>query len=536
MMQVQMKIQRNNASAERRPTMLTASKAAAAFAMTAALALSGHIFAPTAFAATSSTVTDDDLVTTASPASAESTWNALATSAHGDLQAMLDLVALAPAPPQARITRPAGELWRVLRDAGRFDDLGLTADEGRVLVDAVYRRLGAPKTMMGDTWPVRHDTGISSDVTEEIADDDDAFGAFTGHVAHRVLQPADERGTGDSGVGPANTPDFRGAQEFENLRAVLFRWPYDWSALRNEYAQMVQTVFDGGAQAVIWTNNASQQADAESYLQSQNVPTSHIRWVVESTNSVWIRDYGPNFLYEVGGNRYGVADFHYYNNRPADDDTPLVVASALNIPVMDRQTSNVVFTEGGNLMHDGVGVVTYSTRTYSQNNGVNRSTVDQRILTAFDATKAIIPQDPTLDGTGHVDMFLKIVSEDTVLIAEYAPNQRDYQILENNAALFASETNGRGEPWNVIRIPQPDVYYIFFIFPVVRTYTNGLVVNDQVIVPTYGIASDAEALSTYQQVYPDKTIVPINANQIIESAGAWHCVTMEHPDPTNIDP
>jgi len=203
---------------------------------------------------------------------------------------------------------------------------------------------------------------------------------------------------------------------------------------------------------------------------------------------------------------------------------------------MNRQSSNVVFTEGGNLMHDGLGVTIYSTRTYSQNQGVDRSVVDQRILTAFDASKGIVPQDPSLDGTGHVDMFLKVVNENTILVAEYAPNQRDYQILENAAALFAGETNGRGEPWNVVRIPQPDVYYVLFIFPVVRTYTNSVIVNDQVLVPTYGIASDAQALAIYQQVFPDRNIISLNANQIIESAGAWHCVTMEHPNPTNADP
>lgn len=459
----------------------------------------------------------------AASASSAEQWAALAASARGDLQAMLELVEAAPVVPQARITRPAGDLWQALRDAGRFDELGLTPAEGRTLVNAVYRRLGAPEALMGDTWPVRHQgdgvqVGHGGDPIAEPG------------VVHRVQDGGNGNGQGTDAI------DFRGSQEFENIKATLFRWPYDWSALRDEYAVMLQAAFDGDSVAAVWVGSTQQQAQAESYLQSQNVPTSHIRWVVAPTNSVWIRDYGPLFLYEIGGNRYGLADFHYYSNRPADDDTPLEVADALNIPVMNRQTANVVYTEGGNLMHDGVGLVTYSTRTYSQNQGVPRTTIDQRILTAFDASKAIVPQDPTLDGTGHVDMFLKIVNEDTILVGQYAPNQRDYQILENAAALFAGETNGRGEPWNVVRIPQPDVYYVLFIFPVVRTYTNSVIFNDQVVVPTYGIAADAQALAIYEQVFPGRTIISLNANDIIEAAGAWHCVTMEHPDPMNVDP
>jgi len=66
---------------------------------------------------------------------------------------------------------------------------------------------------------------------------------------------------------------------------------------------------------------------------------------------------------------------------------------------------------------------------------------------------------------------------------------------------------------------------------VVRTYTNSLIVNDRVIVPTYGIPDDDDALAVYGEVFPDKTIVPLNAEDIIESGGAWHCVTMEFPEP-----
>ena len=34
---------------------------------------------------------------------------------------------------------------------------------------------------------------------------------------------------------------------------------------------------------------------------------------------------------------------------------------------------------------------------------------------------------------------------------------------------------------------------------------------------------------------PDKTIYPVNASGTIESAGAWHCVVMEYPNPSNPD-
>jgi agmatine deiminase len=144
-----------------------------------------------------------------------------------------------------------------------------------------------------------------------------------------------------------------------------------------------------------------------------------------------------------------------------------------------------------------------------------------------------VPKDPSLDGTGHVDMFMKIVGENTVLVAKYQPDQVDYQILEDCADLFESSNNGEGQPWKVVRIPQPDVYYITFVLPVVRTYTNSLIVNNIVLLPVYNIPLDDDAVAVYQQVLPGKTIYPINAEVIIESGGAWHCVTMEYPSPSN---
>ena len=94
---------------------------------------------------------------------------------------------------------------------------------------------------------------------------------------------------------------------------------------------------------------------------------------------------------------------------------------------------------------------------------MERRVIDERILSAFQAHKGIVPQPPIFDGTGHVDMFMKIVSSDTVLVGEYQPGQLGYHVLEDCATLFESATNGADEPWNVVRIPQPVVYFEDFI-------------------------------------------------------------------------
>ena len=408
---------------------------------------------------------------------------------------MLDWVDRAAAPAQPRTDRSAAELVRVLDEAGRFAELGLSLERGRVLVEAVYAKCGLP--LEGVVRPV--------------------VAAAAPEVEPEALQ-------------------FRAAAEIEPIKAVLMRWPFDWASQRVRYSEMVDALSGSGALIYMWTNNQSQQDAAKTYLSNQGVGAGHVRWVIEETSTVWIRDYGPNFLHEIGGDGWGLVDFHYYNNRPKDDDTPLFVAGATNAPVMNRQSgAKLLYTEGGNLNHDRLGTVTYSQRTYERNSGVAHSVVDQRIMSAFAATQAIVPEDPSLDGTGHIDMFTKIVDESTVLVAQYDSDERDYQVCEDAATLFANSTNGAGDPWNVVRIWQPDVYYVLFIFPVVRTYTNSLIVNDEVILPTYGIGYDASAVALHEALLPGKTIHSVDAQVIIESGGAWHCVTMEFADPANPD-
>ncbi len=426
--------------------------------------------------------------------SGEGDWIALDRGHRGDLAAMLRWVERAEPVVQPRSNRSALELVAVLDRAGRFEELGLTLEQGRQLVESVYRRFGLPLE--------RADLA----------------------VAARSDFPGDD------------AIEFRAATEIEAIQAVLMRWPFDWASQRTPYSEMVDGLSNSGALIYMWTNTQSQQDGARSYLENRSVPTDHIRWVIEETSTVWIRDYGPNFLHEVGGDGWGLADFHYYNNRPKDDDTPLFVAAATGVPVMNRQSgSKVVYTEGGNLNHDRLGTVTYSERTYSNNQGVDPSVIDQRIRSAFSASQSIVPEDPSLDGTGHIDMFTKIVNENTILVGEYDLGENDYQVLEDAAALFAGSTNGAGDPWNVVRIWQPDVYYVFFIFPVVRTYTNSLIVNDQVLLPTYNLSYDATAVAIHEALMPGKTVHSIDARNIIESGGAWHCVTMEFADPTNPD-
>jgi hypothetical protein len=67
------------------------------------------------------------------------------------------------------------------------------------------------------------------------------------------------------------------------------------------------------------------------------------------------------------------------------------------------------------------------------------------------------------------------------------------------------------------------------------TYTNVVVVNDIIMIPTFTNATiapyNALALAVWQQAAPDKTIVQINGQPIVTAAGVFHCIVMHVPVP-----
>jgi len=60
-----------------------------------------------------------------------------------------------------------------------------------------------------------------------------------------------------------------------------------------------------------------------------------------------------------------------------------------------------------------------------------------------------------------------------------------------------------------------------------RTYTNSIIINKTVIVPTYQLQYDTTAFRIYREAMPGYRIVGIDCNSIIPLLGAIHCIVKE---------
>ena len=101
------------------------------------------------------------------------------------------------------------------------------------------------------------------------------------------------------------------------------------------------------------------------------------------------------------------------------------------------------------------------------------------------------PYPRSVDSTQHIDMWLQVIADDAVVISDWPFDQRSTQDLRCEAA--TSEMAARG--YSVHRVPARSLGAHY-------TYTNVVMVNDLVIIPSYAhpdvVAHNDEALAAWE--------------------------------------
>jgi hypothetical protein len=133
------------------------------------------------------------------------------------------------------------------------------------------------------------------------------------------------------------------------------------------------------------------------------------------------------------------------------------------------------------------------------------------------------------DDIHHIDMHMKLLDEETILMGQYPSGISDGPQIEANLLYVLNNFNSVfGTPYKVVRIPMPDDNNLwpsnggdYF------TYTNSSIINKGIIVPVYGVPEDSIALQIYRDQMPGYTVTPINCTSMIGALGALHCITKE---------
>ena len=114
------------------------------------------------------------------------------------------------------------------------------------------------------------------------------------------------------------------------------------------------------------------------------------------------------------------------------------------------------------------------------------------------------------DGIHHIDMHMKLLDEETILMAEYPAGVADGPQIEANLEyVLSNHTSKWGTPFEVVRIPSPPEPGWGGGFPDeggnYMTYTNSVFVNNTILLPTYYEEFDTLPSPSTSENFPDTT-------------------------------
>ena len=302
---------------------------------------------------------------------------------------------------------------------------------------------------------------------------------------------------------PAGEPRF--VAEFEPMQGVMIRYPLGIPT--SLVAQLSNNCM------VYCIVSSGYQNQAQSSFQGAGVNMDNVTFVNAQTDSYWVRDYGPWYIFE--DRNPAIVDNIYNRPRPNDDNISGVFANYWNIPMYGMNLQHT----GGNMMEDGRGHGVSDDLVFQENNN-NEANVREKMRDYLGIDPYHVTIDPQGDYIAHVDCWGKYLAPDKILIAQLPQSNPRYQYYEEVAEYFENTNCCWGYPYRVYRVQEPGGYTL-------APYTNSLILNKTVYVPmgtnnTY----NQDAIAVYQEAMPGYEIVGVNGGSAgWENTDALHCRT-----------
>ena len=302
---------------------------------------------------------------------------------------------------------------------------------------------------------------------------------------------------------PAGVPRF--VAEFEPMQGVMIRYP-----LGIPLDLVVQLAADSHVYCVV---SSGSQSKASTLFRNAGVNMDHVTFVTGQTDSYWIRDYGPWYIFE--DRHPAIVDNVYNRPRANDNKVPGVFAKFWDIPLYGMSLMHT----GGNMMTDGRGVGVSDTLVFRENND-DEAAVRGKMRDYLGIGTYHVTIDPLGDYIAHVDCWGKFLAPDKILIAQVPPDSARYAEYEQVADEFARTDCCWGYPYQVYRVQEPGG-------SAVGPYTNSLILNKTVYVPLGSQASyNDAALAVYREAMPGYTVVGVmDGDKKWLNTDALHCRT-----------
>ncbi|MEM8528753.1 MAG: agmatine deiminase family protein [Bacteroidota bacterium] len=326
--------------------------------------------------------------------------------------------------------------------------------------------------------------------------------------------------------------------EWHPQDAIQFTFPHrntDWitnyEAAVECFVNCIETVSRFQRAIVV----CADQVEVEQYL--SHLPQAQLILVEIPSNDTWVRDHGGITILENG--KPVILDFQFnaWGLKFAADQDNLITKR-----LHEKETFNTglrtigLVLEGGSIESDGKGtLLTTSACLLSPNRNpyLSQAEIENQLKSLFGLERVLWLHHGHLEGDdtdAHIDTLARFCDEKTIAYVQ-CKNEADshYAALKAMEKELQQFKTLQGEPYQLIPLPMTDPIHDSNGQRLPATYANFLIINDAVLVPTYGIRQDEVALQILKDVFKDRKIIGINCRALIEQHGSLHCISMQYP-------
>ena len=326
--------------------------------------------------------------------------------------------------------------------------------------------------------------------------------------------------------------------EWEPQSAVQLTFPHadsDWADMLDEvlpcFVALAETISRFEKVLIVCQN------DAETRALLRNAVQENLIVVKIPSNDTWARDHGGITILE--NERPVVLDFIFNGwglKFPADRDNRITRALWEQQLLHAEHRYIGMALEGGGIESDGQGTLLVTSECLlspNRNPHLSKEQTEEQLKALFGLERVLWLHHGYLAGDdtdSHIDTLARLCAPDTIAYVRCTdPADEHYAALSAMEQELKNLRTSAGAPYRLVALPWPDACYAADGHRLPATYANFLIINSAVLVPTYRVPQDAEALRMLADLFPDREIIGMDCRPLIEQHGSLHCVTMQYP-------
>ncbi len=265
---------------------------------------------------------------------------------------------------------------------------------------------------------------------------------------------------------------------------------------------------------------------------------SNLYFVEYKSNDTWARDCSALSIVDANEIKLLNFTFNAWGEKFEFEKDNLLSAHIKKYYKAQMQTIDFVL-EGGAIETNGNDLILTTSACMlnkNRNPSFTKNEITQKLKKEFGANEILYLNHGYLAGDdtdSHVDTLARFIDAKTIMYVKCKDEMDEHFVelkkMEAELKEFASRVN-----LNLISLPMTDaIYEDTSRLP--ATYANFLFVNGAVLVPTYGVKQDIEALDIFKNTFKNREIIGIDCSTLIKQHGSLHCVTMNFACDINLN-